>query len=134
MDLEGAAALDAAARGRIAGAMHRACRESGFFYVAHHGVDTNLIANQFIQAKRFFDLPLNEKMALDMKKSAATAGYEPMGGQILDSQDAASPAAPPVSSCRRWSRCSSRPTRCTRRWRRRWGETLARGVGAAPGR
>ncbi len=95
VDLEGAGELSVAAKARIASAIHRACRESGFFYVANHGVAPERVAHQFVNAKRFFDLPLADKMALDMKKSASTAGYEPMGGQILDSQDADSPAAPP---------------------------------------
>jgi isopenicillin N synthase-like dioxygenase len=80
---------------KTARAIHIACRETGFFYVSHHGIAPSLIAAQFDWAKRFFDLPLGEKMELDMRHSATRAGYEPIGGQILDSQDANAPAAPP---------------------------------------
>ena len=75
--------------------IHKACRETGFFYVANHGVPQALIDAQFDCARRFFALPLEQKMALHMKNSASTAGYEPIGGQILDSQDAAAEKAPP---------------------------------------
>ena len=75
--------------------IHKACRETGFFYVANHGVPQSLIDAQFECARRFFELPMERKLALHMKKSASTAGYEPIGGQILDSQDAAAEKAPP---------------------------------------
>jgi isopenicillin N synthase-like dioxygenase len=79
----------------VPGEIHKACRETGFFYVANHGVPQALIDAQFEFARRFFALPAERKLALHMKNSASTAGYEPIGGQILDSQDAASEKAPP---------------------------------------
>jgi len=82
-------------RANAAWEIHKACRETGFLYVANHGVPQALIGAQFEWTDRFFDLPLAEKMALDMKKSGTTAGYEPIGAQILDSQDPASEKAPP---------------------------------------
>lgn len=75
--------------------IHKACRETGFFYVANHGVPQSLIDAQFGCAQRFFALPAEQKLALHMKQSASTAGYEPIGGQILDSQDASAEKAPP---------------------------------------
>src|SRR5437763_5097403 len=75
--------------------IHKACRDTGFFYVANHVVPQALIEAQFECARRFFALPLEQKLALHMKNSPATAGYEPIGGQILDSQDASSEKAPP---------------------------------------
>ena len=94
IDLSGAAE-DAAARQAAAAAIHRACRETGFFYLVNHGVPASLVAAQFAGAKRFFDLPLDAKMALSMKNSASFAGYEPIGGQTLDSQDDKTKKAPP---------------------------------------
>src|ERR1043165_1234406 len=76
-------------------AMQKACLETGFFYVANHGVPQALVEGQFEQARRFFALPLEEKMRRHMKRSPSTAGYEPMGAQQLDSQDAKSEKAPP---------------------------------------
>ena len=75
--------------------IHQACRETGFFYVANHGVPPALIDAQFECARRFFAMPQEQKLALHMKKSPSTAGYEPIGGQILDSQDADAEKAPP---------------------------------------
>jgi len=82
-------------RNRAAQEIHRACRENGFFYVSNHGVEPELIANQFDMAKRFFDLPLEEKMRLSLRLNRAAVGYEPIGGQKLDSQDPTKAAAPP---------------------------------------
>lgn len=84
-----------AARDVAAQAIHRACRETGFFYIANHGVPEELVSGQFAAAKALFDLPFEEKMRLDMKRSPTTAGYEPIGGQALDSQDAHAEKAPP---------------------------------------
>ena len=81
--------------GTAAEAIHKACRETGFFYVSHHGVASELIAAQFAMARRFFDLPLARKMTLHMRNVPSTAGYEPVGVQKLDSQDTKSTAAPP---------------------------------------
>ena len=82
-------------RRKVAWEIHRACRETGFFYVSHHRVPQALIDAQFDWARRFFALPLEKKLALEMKNSPSTAGYEPIGGQILDSQDATAEKAPP---------------------------------------
>jgi isopenicillin N synthase-like dioxygenase len=67
-------------------AIHRACRESGFFYVSNHGISDELIARQFAMSHAFFALPEDEKMAIHMRNSPSTAGYEAIGGQVLDSQ------------------------------------------------
>ena len=80
---------------RVPEEIGKACRDTGFFYVANHGVPQALIDAQFDQARRFFELPLERKLAIHMKKSAATAGYEPIEGQVLDSQDADAEKAPP---------------------------------------
>lgn len=95
VDLGGSAATETSARKRIAAEIHNACLDTGFFYVVNHSVPQELIDAQFAAAKRFFDLPLDDKLAIHMKKSPTTAGYEPIGGQALDSQDASSESAPP---------------------------------------
>ena len=79
-----ARAGDDAGRRAVAGEIHRACRDIGFFYVANHGVSQSLIDAQFDWARRFFALPLERKMALDMNRSKTFAGYEPLAGQTLD--------------------------------------------------
>jgi isopenicillin N synthase-like dioxygenase len=95
IDLSGAFSTSPAAAIEVAGAIHRACRETGFFYVTNHHIPQALIGAQFAWARRFFDLPASEKLALHMRQSPTTAGYEPIGGQWLDSQDANAEVAPP---------------------------------------
>src|SRR5258708_1636642 len=95
IDLSAGFSPHQADRRRVAGDIHRACRETGFFYVSNHRLPQRSIDRQFAAARQFFDLPLEAKLALHMKNSPSTAGYEPIGGQILDSQDAAAAPAPP---------------------------------------
>ena len=78
----------------VAGAIGKACREIGFFYIAGHDVAEELIARQFAAVRAALDLPLAEKQALHMKNSPASAGFEPIGAQILDSQEDGGDLAP----------------------------------------
>jgi isopenicillin N synthase-like dioxygenase len=94
IDIAGAFSPELAERKKVAWEIHKACRETGFFLITGHGVPQSLIDAQFDWAKRFFALPLEAKMAIHMKNSPSTAGYEPIGGQVLDSQDANAENAP----------------------------------------
>jgi isopenicillin N synthase-like dioxygenase len=94
IDLSGAFSSRPGDTNSVAGAIHRACRETGFFYVSNHRIPQALIDGQFAWAKCFFDLPVREKLTLHMKQSATAAGYEPIGGQSLDSQDDSAEVAP----------------------------------------
>lgn len=85
---------DPAAFDAVAYEIHKACREMGFFYVSSHGIPQSLIDQSFAWSKRFFDLPREEKSALDMRKSPSTSGYE-SGIQQLDSQEVGAEKAPP---------------------------------------
>jgi isopenicillin N synthase-like dioxygenase len=80
---------------RAAWEIHKACRETGFFYVSNHGVRQALVEGQFTWARRFFDLPMEEKMSIDLKKSKSAAGYAPIARQALDSQNTNAKASPP---------------------------------------
>jgi isopenicillin N synthase-like dioxygenase len=95
VDLSGSFSSNREERKKVSWEIHKACRETGFFYIRNHGVDQKLIDAQFDSARRLFELPISEKMAIHMKNSVSTAGYEPIGGQILDSQDPDSEKAPP---------------------------------------
>jgi isopenicillin N synthase-like dioxygenase len=81
-------------RREVAQQIRRACIDVGFFYVSHHGVADGLIARQFAAAEQVFRLPIEEKMALHMRRSPSLAGYEPVGEQVLDSQDTTTTAGP----------------------------------------
>ena len=95
VDLSGTQDADPEAQKKAAWDIHKACRETGFFYIAGHGLPRTLIEDQFSWAKRFFDLPMDEKLAIDLKKSKSAAGYAPIARQALDSQDAKAKASPP---------------------------------------
>lgn len=56
-----------------------ALHDHGFFYLAAHGIDPNLIENTMAMAKRFFVLPLKEKLKIGMIKSPHFRGYNRAG-------------------------------------------------------
>jgi isopenicillin N synthase-like dioxygenase len=95
IDLSPSLGFDPVGQDEVARQIHKACRETGFFYVSHHGLPQALIDAQFDWAARFFALPLEQKLAIHMKNSPSASGYEPIGGQTLDSQDATADMAPP---------------------------------------
>ena len=68
----------------VAQEMRVACRDTGFFYVSNHGLDTAFLDETFAQSRRFFELPLPDKERIDLAKSPISRGYEPIGGQQLD--------------------------------------------------
>ncbi|KDN43352.1 hypothetical protein RSAG8_06136, partial [Rhizoctonia solani AG-8 WAC10335] len=63
---------------QVASAIREACIQVGFFYVKNHGVDEAVIAPAVDAARRFFDLPLEEKMKYDFHKSPKFKGYYPI--------------------------------------------------------
>ncbi|PTL85830.1 isopenicillin N synthase family oxygenase [Vitiosangium sp. GDMCC 1.1324] len=72
-----------AARRAVASRMGAACRESGFFYVVGHGVDEGLQVRLEELSRRFFSLPLEQKMAVRMARGGrAWRGYFPVGGEL----------------------------------------------------
>jgi len=77
------------AREEAAAAIHRACRETGFFYVSGHGVPGDLVEAQVEAARRFFALPEEAKRAVHVSKSPHWRGYEGTGAQTLDAGSAA---------------------------------------------
>jgi len=72
-------------------AIGAACREVGFFYVVNHGVAESLVREVFALAAEFFALPLEEKMAVAMKRSPWFRGYLPLGGETTDPVTGADP-------------------------------------------
>ncbi|KAG8907719.1 hypothetical protein FRB99_002515 [Tulasnella sp. 403] len=64
-----------------------ACINVGFFYITNHGVDQSLIDSVVAQAKRFFDLPLENKMLIDISKSKNFKGYTPVLGENVNPEN-----------------------------------------------
>ena len=46
----------------LARQLDQACRTTGFFYVANHGIPDATVADVFAATKRYFDLPMDERL------------------------------------------------------------------------
>ena len=68
---------DAAAR------IARACEQSGFLVITNHDVDPAVTKAAWTAARKFFDLPLADKMAVAMPYPGYPYGYAPLQGERL---------------------------------------------------
>jgi len=84
IDLSGSFSDRLGDRKAVAWEVHKACRDTGFFYISNHQVPQDLVDRQLACAREFFALPLDQKLAIDVAKSATMRGYEPMASQTLD--------------------------------------------------
>lgn len=73
------------AKATVAKELHDACITYGFFQLVGHGIPIELQTKVLDCAAEFFDLPLEEKMEISIKKSMGRAnrGYEVLAGQTL---------------------------------------------------
>ena len=68
---------------QVARDIERACRDSGFFYVVGHGVPAGLLSRLDTASRRFFALPVADKMEIAMRHGgAAWRGYFPVGAEL----------------------------------------------------
>ncbi|XP_028772916.1 2-oxoglutarate-Fe(II) type oxidoreductase hxnY [Neltuma alba] len=61
--------------------IRQACTEYGFFYLVNHGVEKELLQKVFDQSRKFFLLPVEEKMKYPRKEHR---GYTPLYAEKLD--------------------------------------------------
>ena len=61
-----------------------ACRDVGFFYVKNHGVPREHLESVFPQVRRFFELPLEEKLKIHIGRSKIYRGYTPMAEELTN--------------------------------------------------
>lgn len=83
------AALDvgsAAEKASMAADLRRACIDIGFFYIRGHGVPDATIEALYGISSRFFDLPLDAKLEIDIAHSGFNRGYIPMYGEKNNSK------------------------------------------------
>lgn len=74
---------DQLGRSRVAKEIEAACRDTGFFYVAGHGVHPELIARLDAASRHFFMMPEATKMEIAMAKGGrAWRGFFPVGGEL----------------------------------------------------
>lgn len=72
-----------AARLAVADAIGAACRDSGFFYIAGHGIPADQLERLDEFSRRFFALPLEAKMEISMAKGGrAWRGFFPVGDEL----------------------------------------------------
>lgn len=60
------------------------CHQVGFALVTDHGVDPRLVDDVFDMMRRFFALPLEDKLRIDKQKSPFFRGWEPVGAETTD--------------------------------------------------
>jgi isopenicillin N synthase-like dioxygenase len=67
----------------VAAGIEAACRDSGFFYVAGHGVPATLLAALDRASRAFFALPAEEKLQIAMARGGrAWRGFFPVGAEL----------------------------------------------------
>jgi isopenicillin N synthase-like dioxygenase len=70
-------------RQAVADQIRDACRRAGFFYIVGHGVEPALQVNLEALSRRFFALPLAEKLAIRMELGGlAWRGYFPVRDEL----------------------------------------------------
>ena len=70
-------------RSEVASEIRRACRESGFFYIVGHAVDSSLVRRLEDVSRRFFAQDKERKLEISMSRGGrAWRGYFPVGGEL----------------------------------------------------
>ena len=80
IDIGGLEAADPAERSRVAAAIGRASIDVGFYYVTGHGVPASVVEEAVAAARRFFALPLEQR--LEVAAGRSNRGFTP----LFDSQ------------------------------------------------
>jgi isopenicillin N synthase-like dioxygenase len=73
-----------AARRRVARQLRQACIDTGFFYLANHGISEAEFRVAHDWAHVFFELPVTEKAKYDKSRHPARQGWMPVGGTNPD--------------------------------------------------
>jgi isopenicillin N synthase-like dioxygenase len=68
---------------RAATLIAQACQDTGFLVITNHGVDQVVLDAGWRVARRFFDLPVADKMSVAMPYPGYPYGYAPMRGERL---------------------------------------------------
>ncbi|KAM7264596.1 hypothetical protein ACFE04_002279 [Oxalis oulophora] len=66
--------------------LDQACREAGFFYIKGHGIDEFLVKEVRNLSRKFFHLPLEEKLKIKLTPDAAYRGYQPFGLNLTNGE------------------------------------------------
>ena len=74
---------DPAGTKRVAEAVGAACEDIGFLIIAGHGVPDALVRDVFDVSRRFFDLPVDEKLAMRSDDPGVPRGYSALASKNL---------------------------------------------------
>lgn len=102
---------DPAAKSRLLAEIAAKSGALGFFYLVNHGAPDALLEGQLDWTRRFFALPLEEKLRVDFRNVPVGRGYEPMALQTL--QPGAQPDQKEAFSLGREPAPDHRPSRET---------------------
>ncbi|KAL4915023.1 hypothetical protein BDW62DRAFT_219680 [Aspergillus aurantiobrunneus] len=75
---------DSAAKDHLVQQVRDSCEYNGFFQITGHRIPLDLQRRVMACAKRFFSLPLDEKMAIDKNLTTFNRGYELLRSQMLE--------------------------------------------------
>ncbi|KAL4866540.1 hypothetical protein BDV12DRAFT_210376 [Aspergillus spectabilis] len=75
---------DTAAKAKLVQQVRDSCEYNGFFQITGHRIPLELQRRVMSCAKRFFDLPLEEKLAIDKNLNTFNRGYELLRSQMLE--------------------------------------------------
>jgi isopenicillin N synthase-like dioxygenase len=75
------------AKATAAKAIRNACENVGFFYIRNHGIAEADIEQIFDVGRRFFALPLRNKLSIHKNLSPQHAGYTPLLAENTDSSN-----------------------------------------------
>lgn len=62
--------------------LRRVAHDVGFFYLVGHGIDQGLIDELLAVSRQFFDLPVEQKLAIENVHSPQFRGYTRVGGEL----------------------------------------------------
>ena len=60
-----------------------ACEGISCFYITGHGIDESLMKNVMKCGRDFFNLPMDKKVCISLKKSTAYRGYVQQGDELI---------------------------------------------------
>jgi isopenicillin N synthase-like dioxygenase len=75
VDIAGFSSADSSARAAVTRAVDAACTEWGFLIVDGHGVEQRLMDDMASVSRAFFDLPLEQRLAVETSNAFARRGY-----------------------------------------------------------
>ncbi|KAJ7644722.1 Clavaminate synthase-like protein [Roridomyces roridus] len=78
IDLSDIASTDPVVRQKLVGEIKHACMEVGFFYVKNHGIPSEVFEHTLAMMRKFFDLPVEQKLGIENTKTPNFKGYSPI--------------------------------------------------------